>query len=412
MTTTDSRVGHSGTGTHSSSADPGSDFRASQTSTDTHAKSAGADQADRPDHPPSATHRRCVEPVATSLRAIGPAMSSEQTPAGTILPADHQTIDTHVLPVGGTNSSPPAILPPTSSDHSLEGNQTRNESAATIESSIPTQRASLADPFLALAADVLDDAERTRIANENRLRQLTRTATDVDGEERGFGLDLTHPDVARLAALVDMLAKIEHQATLNLNRLLRQHPLGAWCKAQKGVGDKQAARLLAVIGDPYVNTLYDRPRTVSELWAYCGLHVFPVGHTAGDAHSYTAVGDQSAAGGDSSHSRHDTQRSSAGVAARRSKGQKANWSTTAKTRAYLIAESMLKAGNREAYDKRKAATEGRTHAAPCAPCGPKGKPAEAGSPWSLKHRHVDAMRIQSKELLKELWREARRLHES
>ena len=56
--------------------------------------------------------------------------------------------------------------------------------------------ARLADPSLMLAADVVDDLERVRIANENRLRQLTRAEVDSDGEERGFGLSADHPDVA------------------------------------------------------------------------------------------------------------------------------------------------------------------------------------------------------------------------
>lgn len=268
----------------------------------------------------------------------------------------------------------------------------------------------LAAPFLALAADVLDDAERTRIANENRLRQLTRTEADADGEERGFGLDESHPDVARLAAIVDMLAKVEHDATLNLARMMRKHPLGPWVKVQRGVGEKQAARLLATIGDPYWNTLHDRPRTVSELWAFCGLHVLPASQPMRDTHSALAGGDSSPTGGDTGQTQRDTHAQAAGVAARRQKGQRSNWSTLAKTRAYLIAESMLRAGNRETYDRRKAATEGRLHAAPCVRCGPSGKPAQTGTPWSDGHRHADALRITSKELLKQLWREARRIH--
>src|SRR5882762_1062939 len=47
---------------------------------------------------------------------------------------------------------------------------------------------SLHDPMLGLMSDILDDLENTRIANENRLRQLTRTGEDSDGNERGFGL--------------------------------------------------------------------------------------------------------------------------------------------------------------------------------------------------------------------------------
>ena len=259
----------------------------------------------------------------------------------------------------------------------------------------PTQGTSLSDPFLALAADVLDDAERTRIANENRLRQLTRSEADSDGLERGFGLDESHPDVARLAALVDMLKQIEHQAGLNLNRLLRQHPLGPWVKAQKGIGEKQAARLLAVVGDPYVNEQTGEIRTVSQLWAYCGH-------------------------GDPSR--------------RKFKGMtQADLFTlgnpTAKSRLWLISCAVLKAGGGEekargpadsrqgtpslaaAYYHRKRATVGREHARECVRCGPSGKPAQIGSPWSDAHRHADALRVLGKTILRELWIEAKRIHE-
>lgn len=350
-------------------------------------------------------------PTTISLQATDVSSTNDPMPAGATLPADQWACEPHTTGVGGNNSSPSANDSPAPKPRLLEGNQTENGSAATNVEPTPKSHASLADPFLALAADVLDDTEATKIANENRLRQLTRTAVDSDGEERGFGLDESHPDVANLAALVALLGQVEHQAVLQLQRKMRKHPLGPWIKAQHGVGDKQAARLLAVIGDPYWNDLHNRPRTVSELWAYSGLHVLPAGQTACDTHGDTAGGDSSPAGGDSSHGNGDTQKIPAGVAARRQKGQKANWSTTAKTRAYLIAESMLRAGNREVYDKRKAATEGRLHSSPCVRCGPKGKPALPGSPWSDGHRHADALRIQSKELLKGLWREAKRLHE-
>lgn len=272
---------------------------------------------------------------------------------------------------------------------------------------------SLHDPMLGLMSDILDDLETTRIANENRLRQLTRVGEDSDGNERGFGLTEDHPDVARTAALVSMLGKLEHDATLNLQRAMRAHPMGPWVKAQRGIGEKQAARLLAAIRDPYWNDLHERPRTVSELWAYAGYHTLalPVGHTPTAAHISRADGskpshvDQGSSG---------TQSASVHVAAKRAKGQRANWSAEAKMRAYLISESVVKAGGpwREVYDKRKSATEGRTHAAPCVRCGPSGKPALPGSEWSKGHRHADALRITSKEILKGMWTEARRLHNS
>lgn len=255
---------------------------------------------------------------------------------------------------------------------------------------------------LAAAADTLDDIERLRMASENRLRQFTRGADelDADGGQRGFGWDLRSPAVASLAALVagmkcdsevvrqalgdDKPPKrkgccLEHDAERNLTRALRAHPLSPWVKAQKGIGEKQGGRLIAAIGDPYVRPallLEDstwepaRARTVSELWAYCGLK----------------------------------------PGQKRKRGERANWSAAAKMRAWNIAGSMLKAGNRDAYDKRKAHTEGLAHAGECVRCGPSGKPALPGTPWSDGHRHADALRIVSKEILKDLWREARRIH--
>jgi hypothetical protein len=219
----------------------------------------------------------------------------------------------------------------------------------------------LADSLLSLAADVLDDLEKVRIANVNRLRQLTRTEADSDGEIRGFGLPLDHPDVARLAGLVDGLKRLEDEAVLQLQRTMRRHPLGPWVKATVGVGPKQGPRLLAAIGDPYIRpelTRDDgtvepsRPRTVSELWAYCGYK----------------------------------------PGQKRQKGQRSNWSATAKMRAYLVAEKMLQCGNREVYDARRAHT------------------AVTHPDWTNGHSHNDALRVVAKTVLRDLWRAARDIH--
>lgn len=250
----------------------------------------------------------------------------------------------------------------------------------------------LADPLLDILADALDDLERTRIANENRLRQLTRTEVDKDGGERGFGLSADVPEVARLAGIVAALADLEHQATLNLQRQMRAHPLHPWVKAARGVGLKQAARLLSAIGDPYWNTLHDRPRTVSELWAYCGLHVLPADRVNNVARDRHVGGDQTSNPG---HLAGDAHTSSAGVAAKRRKGQRANWSNTAKMRAFRIAEKVIQCGNptyRALYDARRAHT------------------AVTRPEWTAGHSHNDALRIVAKAVLKDMWIEARRLH--
>ena len=239
-------------------------------------------------------------------------------------------------------------------------------------------RPSLFDPTLATLAALLDDIEGNRKAHANRVRILTTDEPDEDGIIRGFGLDESHPAVGILSGLGDQLAALEHQTILALQRAMRQHPLAPWQKQAKGVGEKQLARLLASIGDPYLRTMPDgteQPRTVSKLWAYCGLHTLPSGHERPDAHATPAAG--------------------AHAAARRAKGVKANWSTDAKTRAYLIATSIVKQTSspyRAIYDARREHT------------------AETHPDWTAGHSHNDALRIVSKAILRDLWRAARTYH--
>jgi hypothetical protein len=268
----------------------------------------------------------------------------------------------------------------------------------------------LADPALAFAADILDDLERVRNANANRLRVMTLTTADSDGFYRGFGLDESHPDVARLSAMVTTLDSLTHDATLQLQRQMRKHPLGPWAKAQRGIGEKQAARLLAAVGDPYWNTLHNRPRTVSELWAYCGLHTLPASHEIDDTQLGLAGGDTSSTGGD--HAGTDTQRTC--VAARRTKGQKSNWSSNAKSRAWLCIESCMKQLN--ATCKTDSGIGAHIDGCKCSPYRVvidkrRAHTAATHADWKPGHSLNDAMRIASKELLKDLWREARRIHE-
>ncbi|DAZ89916.1 Uncharacterised protein [Mycobacteroides abscessus subsp. abscessus] len=231
----------------------------------------------------------------------------------------------------------------------------------------------LRDPLMGLHADVLNDLESVRIANENRLRTLTDTGED------GHGLTLDNAEVARLAALVDALKDAEKQATSNLQRSMRIHPLGNWAKQMTGVGEKQLARLLAAIGDPYWNDLHDRPRLVSELWSYAGYGVID------------------------------------GAAPRRQRGVKSNWSDDARMRARLIAEKCVMqkptAHYRQVYDRAREKYADATHAVTCNRCGPKGNPAVAGSPLSAGHQHARALRVVSKELLRDLWIESRRIHQ-
>lgn len=361
----------------------------------------------------SAAPRIEATPILRSaLRPTSPPATTTATPklpprAGSKTPSaatDHAIPDGTPPPgadfpptrLAAAPSDPPSAGTP-GPDHELTDTQLVRVGAGPI----------LYDPALGLLAMQLDAIEGLRIASQNRHRMATRDVADSDGRIRGLGLTEDNPAVKRSAVMLDALEEIEHQVVLGLNRLMRAHPLGPWQKATRGVGEKQLARLLACIGDPFWNTAKDEPRTVSQLWAYCGLHVLPAPSQVHNRdHTNPAVGGDVPAGGDLGQSRTDDQEMSAGVAARRAKGQRANWSTAAKTKAYLIAESCLKAGSyRNVYDDHKARAATAIHVADCAPCK-----AKAGSPLAPGHQHARAMRAMSKQILKDLWIEARRIH--
>lgn len=287
----------------------------------------------------------------------------------------------------------------------------------------------LYDPALFLLAAQLDGIEELRKATENRHRQAIRCEPDADGELRGMCLPEDDPGVKSVRAVLDGLAALEHRTVLDLQRAMRRHPLGVWQRAQIGVGEKQLARLLSAIGDPYWHVAENRPRTVSELWAYCGLHTLPViSQCFSDTHgspidngNQLPATDQSLSGAHApgvdggevepapDHYPLNAQIMSIRGAARRKKGQRANWSTVAKSRAYLIAESCVKQARspyREVYDKRRAVTAERVHDRACSQCDGAGS-TELGTPWRPGHQHADALRIVSKTVLKDLWCAAR-----
>jgi len=292
----------------------------------------------------------------------------------------------------------------------------------TIVESAPGDPASSAgllfDPLLNVLAAQVDDLEGQRIASENRYRILTATGVDEDGVRRGLGLPEDHRDVRRIRASLDGLRALEHDAILQVQRHMRHSVWGPWLKGATGVGEKQLARLLGAIGDPYWHTRDQRPRIVSELWAYCGLHTISVtsDHSQRDAQRSSVAGDGPTSPG---HGSNDTQRSTAGgphVAPRRQRGQRSNWSEDARKRAWLIATSCVKtpAGStyRAVYDATREKYADAVHEVPCVRCGPQGHPAPAGSPLPPAHQHARALRAIAKTVLRDLWREAHRLYEA
>lgn len=355
---------------------------------------------------------------------------ASRQPATITTPTDHDSHDTQCEIVGGDSNSQQATSGSMPNEITPVGSN--------VDSTVPMVHAGsnephthggagmvLFDPLLSTLASGLDDIEKVRIAQGNRYRQLTRTGEDKDGEERGFGLDANHPAVAALDGQLAKLVDLETAMAKALAKQLKSHPLHPWIKAQCGLGDKQVARLLAAIRDPYWNDLHGRPRTVSELWAFCGLHVLPVGHLSIGDQTRHASGAKPAAdqmpfgtqtsdvGGskdsDTDQTRLEAQSSNVGVAPRRKRGQKANWSTDAKTRIYLIAESCMKNRNspyRKVYDDGRAKYAESVHAVACAPCA-----ALPGAPLRDGHKHARAMRLVMKAVLRDLWIESRRLYE-
>lgn len=280
----------------------------------------------------------------------------------------------------------------------------------------------LFDPALSLAADILSDLEKTRIAQQNRIGQLTRAEVDSDGLQRGFGLDPDHPDVIRLGLIVFRLEELEVEATKELERKLTKHPLADWVKAQKGVGKKQIARLLATIGDPYINGQTGKARTLSGLLAYSGYHTLPSSQGEDEAQLTDSAGDQP-----QFEQKAPPQPTAPGerVAARRRKGQRANWSTAAKTRTFLIAESCIKqlcasckalrpVPNSEPLDQEML----RVHSDVDCTCSPfrviydkrRLHTAKTNPDWTDGHSHNDGLRITAKNILKELWKASRAWH--
>lgn len=234
---------------------------------------------------------------------------------------------------------------------------------------------------LRAASDTLDDVEDLRIATENRYRMLTRDVADKDGHVRGYGLDERDPIVALTGATLDALKEQEHNLTLQIQREVRKTPFAGWVKAQKGIGEKQAARMLAALGDPYLNESTGQPRTVSQLWAYSG------------------------------YGRIDN-----GVTRRAAKGMSQEdlfklGNRDVKMRLYLIANSCVKALGgeyRELYEDEKIIQLDKVHNAPCPQCHSK----EAGTPLKPGHQHARALRKISKTILKDLYVIAEAHHNS
>lgn len=299
--------------------------------------------------------QRCFENQRQSVGGHHLAVSHDQTEIhrahadGHHLPTDHNAFENHHRIVGGHHLAVPSDQPPSVSTR--------------------TQEVSGGDGWveLRICADLLYRAQQERIAVGNLLRTSDR--------------DLFGPHLAQLEAT-------EHAARLMLRRCYRRvvpASLKALQKAEPGLGEDSFARILGHLGDPYVATphwwegtgtnrtlMVGEPyvRTIGQLWQFCG-HGAPGRITKGmTAEQLASLGNP-----------------------------------TLKMLVHLQAEFCMKQKGRyrALYDTVRATVADKTHTTPCVRCGPSGKPAQDGTPWSAGHQHAHALRLLGKEILRDMW---------
>lgn len=313
-------------------------------------------------------------PPVEDQQAIASSAPKHATPAHTN--GSQSQTDTHLTDAAAEQAtvhaspidSPPArasegtIHRRDDTTHSLNDGATASEN--TVHEGDDNHRSS--DGVLAtirFLGRLLDDLERVRIMNSNRIAAVEREGRILPS----------------LPQIHDMLDTLEHHVELELKRTWRKHPLALWAKQIPGAGETLMARLIAEIGDPA-----DRPNP-AKLWAYCGH------------------GDPARSG---SIPKGATQEEL--FKRGNPNAKKATWKLAYQFMRTVGNERAARSPYRDIYEERKTATEGKTHDRPCARCGPSGHPAKAGSPWSDAHRHADALRIVGKTFLKDLWVEASR----
>jgi len=225
--------------------------------------------------------------------------------------------------------------------------------------------------MIGLTAERVNELEAVRIADENRVRSITQAA------------DAREATLDHIVAVKDGIADLETKAIKQLERELKNLPATyQWVSETPGLGAKTVGRLIGALGNPAWNFMHDRQRRgPAELWAYMGLHVVE------------------------------------GQAPRRRRGERANWSTEAKTRAFLCAEGCVKAVGgetksgavrkrspyRDVYDAAREKHAEAVHTTDCVRCGPSGKPAQPGSPLADGHKHARAMREVMKAITRDLF---------
>lgn len=171
-------------------------------------------------------------------------------------------------------------------------------------------------------------------------------------------------DLATVASAIEPCIKARHEIELEMKRIVRKLPIYQWAKSVKGFGELGLAVLLAEAGD-----LSTYPKK-GHLWKRLGLAPFE-----GQAYS--------------------TWRMKGGLSA--DDWTEAGYSPRRRAEVYAcVSESLFRHQTvsqgpyRAIYDRRRATT------------------AESHPDWTKAHSHMDALRVMTKVLVRDLWKEWRK----
>jgi hypothetical protein len=200
--------------------------------------------------------------------------------------------------------------------------------------------------------------------------------------------------------VLDLVQVGEHDVRLELVREYRRVAPGgvrAWQQQTHGVGELGLARLLGHVGHPIHATPYrwegddagrrlvaaaPFDRTVRNLWAYCGHG------DAGRQRQRAMTAEELWAVG------HPVAR------------RVVRWMAEGCQRQVQL-EWRPASPYRAVYDDARQSYDGHVHTRVCPRCGPRGRPAPVGSPWTPGHQHGAALRLVGKTILRDLWCAAR-----
>jgi hypothetical protein len=216
------------------------------------------------------------------------------------------------------------------------------------------------------------------------------TSNRIAAAERRYGDALPH-----LYEALDPLVDAEHRAELMLKRVWRSHPLAPWARSIPGCGEKLLARLVAIIGEPSLRAVghWARDEEGERVWVIDGYEE----RTVGQLLAYCGHGDPLRTIRRTGMTQEEVfkQGNPAAKLAAWKLGYQFMRTPASPYRAVYLAE-------RERYADK-------LHHRACVRCGPPGRPAVAGSPWSENHKHNAAIRNTTRAFLVDLWRESRRL---